>query len=291
MSTKRDFTTISPSAGALLMMKALTDIPFAKDTAAMVGDLEAFTKSAREKRSRVLLGRTIHFENRYKTIDLALSEIDPRQVLELSSGFSCRGLHMALHKAVTYVDTDLPEFISNKKKLIARLIEEKQLQLKGQLYVEALNAMDETRFNEVAQLLPPGPVTIVNEGLLVYLNTAEKTQLCATIHRLLKERGGYWVTGDVYIKRDMSHLLDQSQDAFDEQLTKFLEEHRIEENKFEHYEAAKDFFTRCHFTVKRRIDIDYASLSSLRLIARGVEEEEVQGWMQGRETWVLEATG
>lgn len=286
---ERDFNTISPSAGALLMMKALTDIPFAKDTAAMVGDLEAFTASFRKKRSRVLLGRVIHFENRYKTIDRALSDIHPQQVLELSSGFSCRGLHMALHKAITYIDTDLPEFISNKKQLVERLIKEKQLQLKGRLYMEPLNAMDEAQFDQVVQLLPPGPVTIVNEGLLVYLNTEEKTQLSATIHRLLKERGGYWVTGDVYIKRDMRHLLGQPQDAFDEQLTKFLEEHRIEENKFESYEAALDFFTHCHFTVKRRINIDYASLSSLRLIARKVEEDEVQEWMQGRETWVLEA--
>ncbi|WP_315822534.1 hypothetical protein [Paraflavitalea speifideaquila] len=115
MTGERDFNTISPSAGALLMMKALTDIPFARDTAAMVGDLEAFTKSAREKRSRVLMGRIIHFENRYKTIDLALSDINPQGILELSSGFSCRSLDTVLHKAVTYVDTDLPAFIPQKR--------------------------------------------------------------------------------------------------------------------------------------------------------------------------------
>lgn len=288
MSGERDFNTISPSAGALLMMKALTDIPFAKDTAAMVGDLEAFTRSAREKRSRVLLGRIIHFENRYKTIDQALAVINPKNVLELSSGFSCRSLYTVLHNKVTYIDTDLPEFIPNKKNLVDRLIEEKQLQLKGRLYIEPLNAMDEEQFNKVAGLLPPGPVTIVNEGLLVYLDTAEKRQLCATIHRLLKERGGYWVTGDAYIKRDMTRLLDQPQESFDEHLTKFLQEHRIEDNKFESYEEAEAFFNSCHFAVRRRIDIDYPSLSSLGLITRVVEEDQVREWMQGRETWVLE---
>lgn len=288
MASPRDFNTISPSAGALLMMKALTDIPFAKDAAAMVGDLETFTRSAREKRSRVLMGRIIHFENRYKTIDLALSAIDPQQVLELSSGFSCRSLDMVLRKAVTYVDTDLPEFISNKKILVDRLIEEKQIHLKGKLYIEPLNAMDEAQFNNVVQLLPAGPVTIVNEGLLVYLDTTEKRHLCATIHRLLKERGGYWVTGDVYIKRDMTRLLSQPQEAFDEELTRFLKEHRIEENKFENYEEALDFFTSCNFAVTRRIDIDYPSLSSLKLITSFVEEDKVREWMQGRETWVLE---
>ncbi len=146
-----------------------------------------------------------------------------------------------------------------------------------------------SQFNTVAALLPAGPVTLVNEGLLVYLNTDEKTQLCATIHRLLKERGGYWVTGDAYIKRDMTRLLDQPQETFDENLTKFLQEHRIEENKFESYEEAEAFFNSCHFAVRRRIDIDYPSLSSLGLITRVVEEDQVREWMQGRETWVLEA--
>ncbi len=56
MSGERDFNTISPSAGALLMMKALTDIPFAKDTAAMVGDLEAFMRSARGKTFQGIIG-------------------------------------------------------------------------------------------------------------------------------------------------------------------------------------------------------------------------------------------
>ncbi|WP_315822535.1 hypothetical protein [Paraflavitalea speifideaquila] len=37
-----------------------------------------------------------------------------------------------------------------------------------------LNALDEEQFNQVVALLPPGPVTIVNEGLLMYLNWDEK---------------------------------------------------------------------------------------------------------------------
>ncbi|WP_276483181.1 class I SAM-dependent methyltransferase [Paraflavitalea pollutisoli] len=289
MSLTRNFNTISPSAGALLMLKALTDIPFAKETAALVGDLEGFTRTAREKRSRVMLGRIIHFENRYKTIDRALADINPWQVLELSSGFSCRSLDMTRRKEMIYVDSDLPEFIANKKKLIDVLMAEQELHLKGRLHIEPLNAMDTARFQEVAMLFQPQPITVVNEGLLVYLDTAEKKELCATIHQLLKEHGGYWVTGDVYIRRDMSRLLEQPQEAFDEQLTKFLEEHKIDDNKFESFDEAYQFFTGCGFAVRRKIDIAYNSLSSLKLISREVEEEKVREWMQGRETWVLEA--
>lgn len=288
MSSSRDFNTISPSAGALLMMKAMTDIPFAKDTAAMVGDLDAYVQSVREKRSKVFLGRMIHFENRYKTIDLALDALQPQQIIELSSGFSCRGLALALKRPVTYIDTDLPEFISNKKILIERLITEKQLQLQGTLHIEPLNVLDEERFRSVVALLPPGPVTFVNEGLLVYLDQEEKRQLCGLILSVLKERGGQWITGDVYLRRDMTALLQQRQEAFDEQLTKFLEEHNIEANKFDSYEAAEAFFTECGFSISRKIDTAYHSLTSIHYIPQGVTEEKLKEWMQGRETWVLQ---
>ena len=286
--TERNFNTISPSAGALLMMKALTDIPFAKDTAAMVGDLEKYTHSVKEKRSKVFLGRMIHFENRYKTIDFALETIQPKQVIELSSGFSCRGLALALKSPVAYIDTDLPQFIINKKILVERLITEKRLKLQGTLHIEPLNVLDEERFQQVVELFPPGPVTFVNEGLLVYLDAAEKKQLCAIILGIIKERGGQWVTGDVYIKRDMTALLQQRQEAFDEELTKFLEEHNIEANKFESYEAAEAFFIECGFRVSRKIDTVYNSLSSLQYIPYPVEESALKEWMKGRETWVLE---
>jgi hypothetical protein len=286
--SERNFNMISPSAGALLMMKAMTDIPFAKDTAAMVGDLEAYVQSVREKRSKVFLGRMIHFENRYKTIDLALDTLQPQRIIELSSGFSCRGLALALKQPVTYIDTDLPEFISNKKILVERLITEKQLQLQGILHVEPLNVLDEERFHSVVALLPPGPVTFVNEGLLVYLDQEEKRQLCALILGVLKERGGQWITGDVYIRRDMTALLQQRQEAFDEQLTKFLEEHNIEANKFDSYETAEAFFIACGFYISRKIDTAYHSLTSIHNITQGVTEEKLKEWMQGRETWVLE---
>jgi O-methyltransferase involved in polyketide biosynthesis len=290
MSTERDFNTISPSAGALLMMKALTDIPFARETAEMVGDLPAYKVRVEEKRSKVFLGRMIHFENRYKTIDRAIEAIAPKNILELSSGFSCRSLAMTLHSDITYIDTDLPEFIANKSILINRLIRDNHLDLTGSLHIEPLNAMNATQFNEVVELFTPGSATVVNEGLLVYLDDREKRQLCATIYDLLKARGGYWVTGDIYIKRtmhDLTHRLQQ--EAFDEELTKFLDEHRIEENKFESYEEAEAFFSSCGFAVVRKIDTVFDSLSSLQYIPYAVQQEQVKEWMRGRETWVLEA--
>jgi len=288
MSSLRDFNTISPSAKVLLMMKAFTDIPFAKATATLVDDEQGtYLQKVREKPSKMFFGRMIHFENRYKTIDLALDAIQPKQVLELSSGFSCRGLAMALQQPVTYIDTDLPELIGNKKQLVEKLISDQSLQLQGALHIEPLNVLDELRFLDVTKLFSAGPLTIVNEGLLVYLDTEEKKRLCSIIRSVLEERGGEWVTGDVYIKRDMTALLQQPHEQYDEELTRFLEQHNIEANKFNSYEEAEAFFADCGFAVVRKIDVAYQSLSSLQYISYVVEEEKVKEWMKGRETWVL----
>ncbi len=143
MTTERNFNTISPSARVLLLMKALTDIPFARETAALILEPEAFGRLLQQQHSETFLARVVHFENRYKTIDQMLDILHPSNVLELSSGFSCRGLAMTQHKPVVYLDTDLPESAGNKKSLITDLIRIHHVHRKGKLYVQPLNAMDE----------------------------------------------------------------------------------------------------------------------------------------------------
>ena len=41
-----------------------------------------------------------------------------KNILELSSGFSFRGLNMCKDSGVFYIDTDLPEIIENKKVIL-----------------------------------------------------------------------------------------------------------------------------------------------------------------------------
>ncbi len=31
--------------------------------------------------------------------------------------------------------------------------------------------------------------------------TSEKERLCTIIRKILQERGGYWITGDIYLKK------------------------------------------------------------------------------------------
>src|SRR5690606_41230612 len=58
----------------------------------------------------------LHFEMRYRSLDYFLEKTAAPTVLELSTGFSLRGLDYARkHPDASYIDTDLPAIISQKR--------------------------------------------------------------------------------------------------------------------------------------------------------------------------------
>lgn len=251
-----DFSSVSPSARSLLMLKGYTDIPFAKQTAALVQGPEVFDLDFDNKDFWFWI-RVMHFENRYWSIDQLLKEADYKNILELSSGYSFRGLDLCMRDAnIDYIDTDLPDVIALKQRMIAELQLDKDV--KGRFRPLPLNVMDTAAFNDIVSRFDEGPITIVNEGLLMYLNLDEKKKLCRTIHKTLKQRGGCWITADVYVKRhgDAMSTLPQSKSE-----AAFMEQHNIEENKFESYEAAETFFKEQGFELVKEAEPDYQALS------------------------------
>jgi hypothetical protein len=71
----------------------------------------------------------------------------------------------------------------------------------------------------------------------MYLNIPEKRRLCKIIHNILQKRGGYWITADIYVKNQLPKL----DLKIDRKTKDFFERHRIEENKFERFDAAETF--------------------------------------------------
>lgn len=281
----RDYSTISPSAKSLLLMKGLTDIPFIADAAKLLwgNDIIKTLPNLLEKEN--FIKRLIHFEARYKSVDMVMEMLGCKNIIELSSGFSFRGLHMGTHNPdVFYIDTDLPEVIEIKSDLTMQFIEQQHLELQGQLLTMPLNALDKGAFGETAGQLPAGPVNIVNEGLLVYLDTTEKEKLCHIIRRILKERGGYWITADIYVRKEIK--LTAEDDIFN----RFLEAHNVEGNKFESFEQAEQFFYKQGLKVYHKAGPVWHQLSALKYI----EQEQLTQLVQQagklgkiRETWAL----
>jgi hypothetical protein len=135
--------------------------------------------------------------------------------------------------------------------------------------------------------LPKSFIALVNEGLLVYLDDEQKRKLCTLIHKILREREGYWITADIYIKKDESSPL--AIDIFDERGKEFLTNHDVEENKFESFESAETFFKTCGFYLHEKIEVPPLQVSSRKLLRKipMPKLEELKGTKKTRETWIL----
>jgi O-methyltransferase involved in polyketide biosynthesis len=269
-NTERNFASVSPSANALLLLKGNTDIPFARQAAELIMKPEKY-KAGYAQQSLGDCLRIMHLEARYMSIDQLLKGLPVKNILELSSGFSFRGLDMVQQGDIHYIDTDLPGIIEEKKKLVEAM-QDRQSTVAGKLELVPLNALDEDAFAETANRFEPGAIAIVNEGLLMYLNMEEKKQLSATIHRVLSERGGCWITADIYTKvPGLSSIV-----KMDDELEHFFEQHHIHENKFEDIEAAERFFKHCGFIIEQEATIDYGKLKAVPFIREKATKEQLE---------------
>jgi hypothetical protein len=276
-----DFSAISPSAYALLVMKGDTTIPYAREAAALLkqaggGNFGATPNSAEATPNAWAAPkvdgnpvdywtRVMHFESRYWSIDQLLDDQPYTNILELSSGFSFRGLALSRRQPVFYIDTDLEAVIAGKQRFVDALTGGSVTQgvtpgvAPGHYEIQPLNVLDPAAFKKIVARFPPGPIAIVNEGLLVYLDSAEKERLCQNIHECLTARGGCWITADIYLqRRDTDPLIVQN-----EAYKQWQEQHKIEEKKFSNIQDAEAFFHRMGFAVDKQARPNYDRLYSL----------------------------
>jgi O-methyltransferase involved in polyketide biosynthesis len=282
INENRNFNTISPSAKSLLLMKGHTNIPFARQTAELLMSPEKFIPDF-DRKDITFWARVLHFETRYWSIDQLLENLPVKNILELSSGFSFRSLELTAKNRIHYIDTDLPEVVYIKKEFINELIKADPV---GTLEITPLNCLDKQQFRSIVNHFPDGNIAIVNEGLLMYLNTEEKEKLCKIIYDLLRERGGYWITADIYIRNKQQKL----ELKIDDKTKEFFLQHNIEDNKFESFDEAKKFFKKLGFTIDKIAKVERANLSSLKYFLKSVSLKQLfkirsSGKMQ--ETWRL----
>ncbi len=243
MSAIRDFSTISPSARAILLVRSQTALPYARAAAELLFGADAVAGAAAEiaavEGARL---RRRHFELRALSLDQALDEVGATRILELAAGFSFRGLDRAVRAAdVHYVDSDLADVIAAKRDLVAELCPTPPAGLR----LVPLDALDRDAFHAALADLPAGPVAVVHEGLLMYLDDAEKERLAANVHAALAERGGWWITADVYVRGPMTVFRDARSEEF-------LARHQVEDRKFASWQDAETTFTRLGFKLARR---------------------------------------
>lgn len=282
----RNYASISPSALSLLKMKGHTALPFAKEASELLERHGVATLPEGTNDNLYYWMRIFHFESRYASINQLLNEIQPANVLEISSGYSFRGLDYCMHRDAHYIDTDLPDVIELKKSLQEDMLP-CGTTMKGKLETIALNALDEDAFAAVVSRFEGQPFTIVNEGLLMYLTEEEKIKLCSIIHKHLAANGGSWITADVYIRSEETSVRNLKMSR-EEQV--FFSRHRIDENKFESEAAAEQFFKDQGFVVVKEARVDPFTLSSIDQLIAHVPEEvkrENKPMPKIQSTWLL----
>ncbi|BAV08349.1 Leucine carboxyl methyltransferase [Filimonas lacunae] len=265
----RDYSTISPSARALLLMKGHTDVPFAREAASLLLYPNRFEPDYANPDFK-FWARVLHFEKRYKNINQLLWETSVHNILEICSGFSFRGLEALQKPGIHYIDTDLPGIITLKKSLIPAL-QTTSPAPGSRLEIVSMNALDQQQVQYTSSHFHTGPVNFVNEGLLMYLDNHEKEHLCQIIRSILQKRGGYWITGDIYIKNKHERVSKQ----LDDQLNNFFEEHRITEKMFDSFEEAELFFNKVGFEIDKEARTDISQLSSMPWLQQHATEAQL----------------
>lgn len=186
--SNESFESVIPTAILSAYPRTLTDIPYSQ---------EVFNELKKEPHSPKLIKLAPEIEARYKLLDKLLKESGINQVLELASGYSTRGLDFAKKDInSSYVEIDLPEVCVRKRDILGSIAD-----IPKNLHIIAGSAVDKNDVERCEEFFKPGPVAVINEGLLRYLNFEEKKQVAKNVFNILSKHGGVWITCDVTPKK------------------------------------------------------------------------------------------
>jgi len=234
---------ISPTAWVTAYRRNFTDIPYAKE---IFVELEKLRKNdIPEKYKTAELAPQI--EARYKLLNRLLKESGVRQVLEIASGFSPRGLEMTKDPEFTYVELDLPVILKQKQVISEKIVGERP-----NLYFDIGNALGFGGLKKSLKYFDKNkPIAIINEGFLRYLTMEQKTFVTIYIHDILQEFNfnGVWITPDITLKS----VLNVEKEATNNRVSEVHKDTglNIEGNSFSSVDEAEEFFGQLAFKVEK----------------------------------------
>src|SRR5579864_7295198 len=181
-SKERSYERISPTAWGVAHRRTFTDIPFSKE---IFDEFEAILKQdgrLSEAKDYMIKERTEispFFEARYLLLNELVKREGSKQIIELASGLTPRGLEFTENDDdISYVEMDLPEILTEKEEIIRKIIKNKRLEAPKNLYFEAGNALKVNELDRATSHFDTSKeITVIHEGLLRYLSHDEKKQL------------------------------------------------------------------------------------------------------------------
>ena len=104
--------------------------------------------------------------------DKKIFSTNPRQIIELGSGYNLRGFNLAIKNPnLTYIDTDLPQVILNKKNRLKKLCKEQGILMPQNYHLIPINILNKNTYNKTLKYLKKTHKTlIISEGVFSYFN-------------------------------------------------------------------------------------------------------------------------
>ena len=144
----------------------------------------------------------IVLEVRYRTMELLAEKSGCRTVADLPCGYTPLSISLA-RKGKQYLGLDLPLVISDVRRIIPPMLDEKR---RGAVSFTAVDATNDESM-EKALSEAEGNLCVLTSGLLMYLSTSELEALTRNIKRALDAHGGCWITADPEVKVQHYSLL------------------------------------------------------------------------------------
>lgn len=284
---ERGHASISPTAVAVAYSRTFSDIPLSTEIFEEMQVINAQTGinfSIEQIKGIVPPETAPMFEARFKLTDKILEESQVKQVLEIASGFSQRGLIMSQDPLIKYSELDLPGIMAEKKTVAEHLVENGKISRAANLYFHEGNALDMDDILSATQEFEEKPIAVLNEGLLRYLNREQRSIVAKNVHRLLEKFGGAWITPDTCVKlgEQSEGRSMQGSDEKIQQLTGI----DVQKYYFKNEDEAQEFFENLGFTVERRNFMDvYGKLVSPENL--NLPPEKIKDILKQRSVFVI----
>ncbi|HZS42631.1 MAG TPA: hypothetical protein VFA52_00180 [Candidatus Paceibacterota bacterium] len=260
---------ISYTAIGVAYARTFSDIPYSAEIS-KICDASNLTPENAEIHERM----SPYFEGRFKALSNLIKKSGIKNILELASGVSPRDLLLTQDSLVNYIETDLPDMLRQKKAVLAELVKGKGIKIPPNLHFAELNVLDKNSFKKVIEQFPSGPIVIGHEGLVAYFNREEKEKMATIIREVLIDRGGIWITPDIFTLSDMEKLNTggKRKEALEEIKKRTGRDYAS--NAFIDLDDAKKFFTDLGFEFN--IQTLKETAGDIQSAKIGLNEESVQ---------------
>jgi len=252
-----DYESVIPTATTTLYPLIFTDIPYAKET---------FEFLEGKKKTEYLPDKilAVQYEARHKLINKLLAKTGIKQVLELASGFSARGIELCKNEKIKYLELDLPQVAQLKKELFNRDKTSNWEIIDG----NALNNYDfcEEYFDQNKE------VAVIHQGLLRYLTFEERAIIAQNVKKLLQKHGGVWITCD-FTPAKWIQKKDETMQNHNKKLSELTDRNNLP--RFQDLQHVKDWLDKRGFCVEFHDFVEAESLLTSPKIL-GISKEKVK---------------